>query len=239
MLLTLPIGPLWQQASREKAPGNFLSARLLTCDEDRDVLFGVRYRGYRDTGYAIEGQDGKYKDPYDDLASTLMVGVYLGRQPVGTMRICFWQPGETGKALPCEKVYPIVGDIKAKAKGPIVELSRLAVEQAAGSMARRTAIYAQLVRMGIMTCLAMDVRVTLVASHEKWRHFYERIFGFRLIGGPEPYPPGNEPILLFEQDFLHHNRRAAMRNPFFRITWDEVHQLKADLGNFPGGFNGT
>jgi hypothetical protein len=230
MLLTLPLGPLWQtQGSESRSLAEPIVARIFTCDEDRDHLFAARYRGFRDAGHDIQSPDGRYRDRYDDLPSTLLIGVYAGARPVGTMRVCTWH-SETGGGVPCEEVYTEVAGIKAAAAGPVVELSRLAVEHGAVPMARRTAVYAQLVRMGLLVCFATDVDRTLVAAHAQWRTFYERIFGFRMVAGPEPYPPGNDPVILLHRSFRTGSKRSALRNPFFRITPHDIAELRHALG---------
>lgn len=234
MLLTLPLGQSWDtQRSNTAEP---LQARLLTCNEDRDALFAVRYQGFKDAGYDFDAPDGRYRDRFDDLPSTITVGVYFGRRPVGTLRVCFWRPGMQGPALPCEDVYPEVERVKSAARGPVVELSRMAVVHAAGPLARRTAIYAQLVRMGLLICLARDVHVTLVATHEQQRQFYERVFGFTLLAGPAPYPPGREPIILFGENFRQAKKRSILRNPFFRITEAEIAKVRKEFDNLPPYF---
>jgi hypothetical protein len=49
MLLTLPLGPLWQtQGSESRSLAEPIVARIFTCDEDRDHLFAARYRGFRE-----------------------------------------------------------------------------------------------------------------------------------------------------------------------------------------------
>jgi hypothetical protein len=217
-----------QRADPVHAFDSQLDARLLTPDEDRRALFAVRYHGYRDAGYDIPG-DGQYSDAYDALPTTLVIGVYLARQPVGTMRVSFWSPPGREPALPCENVYASVADIKRRAEGRIVELSRMSVAPSLGEASRRTAVYAQLVRMGLMICFATDVAQTLVATHTKWRHFYQRIFGFSFVAGPGAYPPGNEPIELFALNFRKANKRLAMRNPFFRIVEADVDRLRREL----------
>lgn len=230
MLLTVPLGPLWQtQRSESRSRAEPIVARIFTCDEDRDHLFAARYRGYRDAGIDVQSPDGRFRDVYDEMPSTLLIGVYVGQRPVGTIRVCTWRP-EEGGGVPCEKVYPEVAAIKAEAEGPVVELSRLAVEHAAVPMARRTAVYAQLVRMGLLLCFAMDVDRTLVATHEQWRSFYERIFGFKRIAGPKAYPPGDEPIILLHRSFRRGSKRTALRNPFFRITPHDIAELRHALG---------
>lgn len=230
MLLTMPLGSLWP-GLQKAAAADMLVARLFTADEDRDALFALRLQSFRAAGLDVPADGGLYKDRYDDLATTLIAGVYLGRQPVGTLRICFWKPGAVGLSLPCEAVYPEVDRIKRSANGIVVEIARLAVEPSL-TTTRRTAVYAQVVRLGIMACLASDVAVTLVATHQKSKTFYQRIFGFSLAAGPQPYPPGDEPIILLAQDFRTANKRLAMRNPFFRIKQAEIDELHTELSRW-------
>ena len=203
--------------------------RILDAHDDREPLFALRYRSYKAAGYEMPFRDGLFRDAYDDLRSTLVIGAYESGVPVGTMRVSCWRPGQTGPALPCETVYAEVEAIRATAPGPILEISRVAIEPEKTYAAGKTGVYAALVRTGLIICMATDVAVALIGSHVRWKGFYEKVFGFNLVAGPVAYPPGTNPIVLMSRDFRNADKRVARRNPFFEITDADVMDFRERL----------
>jgi hypothetical protein len=202
-----------------------LSLKLFPVTEARDELLALRYQAYLEAGL-IEPSDAQvYSDRFDELPSTLLIGAFDESGCIGTLRLSFSENGTPDVSLPCESTYPEVAPLK-QADVTIMELGRLALHPSIKNCSYRSTVYGALVRSGVLTCMATDVALTLVTSQLKWRAFYEYICGFKAISEPRLYPPGGVPVVLFSRDFRTADTRRIAQNRFFRISEEEVAELR-------------
>lgn len=227
-------------ATRESAPsvaertdGTVSTVWYAPGGNRRDAL-ALRHRGYVHAGLIEPSPFGIYTDAYDDLPTTLIAGLYRRGSCIATLRLCIYRPGASGAALPCETVYPEAAAIKARATGPVVELSRLSIDPDIANTRYRARLYAATIRAGIAACVALDVKHILVATQTKWRSFYEQVFSFKATGPAQLYPPGNVPVVLFERALDEDAKRRMASNLFFKIEADELRELQAILPGLLG-----
>lgn len=200
-----------------------------SAEDNRREAFALRYRGYVHAGLIEASPFGIYTDPYDDLPSTLIAGLFRRGACIATLRLSFYAPGAQEPVLPCEKVYPEVPGLKSTAQGLMVELSRLAIDPDITNTRYRARLYAAAIRAGISACLAMDAKHLLVATQTKWRSFYEHVLDFKAAGPAQFYPPGDVPVVLLSRDLDEGLKRRVAKNMFFKLDTAELGDLKARL----------
>jgi N-acyl-L-homoserine lactone synthetase len=200
-----------------------------SAQDNRREAFALRYRGYVHGGLIEPSPFGIYTDAYDDLPTTLIAGLFRRGACVSTLRLSFYAPGAQAPVLPCEKVYPEVAALKARAEGLMVELSRLAIDPEITNTRYRARLYAATIRAGISACLALDAKHLLIATQTKWRTFYQRVLDFKVAAPAQFYPPGDVPVVLFSRELDENLKRRVAKNIFFKLDPAELEDLKIRL----------
>ena len=212
----------------DSEPGSRVTVRWFSSGEgDRRDALALRYRAYHTSGYIETSRWGIYTDPYDDVPSTVIAGLFRHGACIATLRLCFYHPGAAGPALPCETVYPEVEAIKAGATGTVVELSRLAMDPSITNTRYRARLYAAAVRTAVIACAAFDAQQLLVATLLKSRQFYEHVLGFEVAAPPRHYPPGEFQIILLSRHLNADARQRLMNNIFFKFDEQEIADVRA------------
>ncbi len=204
--------------------------RVAATDTARQDAFALRYRAYRSLGYVEENPDATFADKNDALDSTVIFGAYQDDVCIGTLRVSFSLAHQDHSTLPCAPYYPEVKELKGSALGPIVEMSRLAIDPDFTSTSFRTTLFAALVRAGFLAAQAAEVSTILIATKPEFSRFYQYMLGFKVVGQPAAYPPGDHKIVLLAGSFSQAELRQSAQNAFFKITADEIASMKAALG---------
>lgn len=219
-----------QPAALAAFRGGAFDLRLLTGAAERRACFALRLRAYAKYLLAAEmPPDGEYKDRFDDLPTTLLIGAYDGERLVGSMRLCFSRPWEDLSSLPCAAYYPDLVPVKSQGHGALMEVSRVAIDPAITNTSFRTTLYASLVRVGLIAAEAGDVSTILIATPAESEKFYRYMLGFQRIGEPAAYPPGDFRISLLGGAMAQARQRQGIQNSFFRISAEEVVRMRAAL----------
>ena len=71
---------------------------------------------------------------------------------------------------------------------------------------------------------------SLIATKPEFSRFYQYMLGFKVVGQPAAYPPGDHKIVLLAGSFSQAELRQSAQNAFFKITADEIASMKAALG---------
>ena len=207
--------------------------RVVSSQAERADAFALRYRAYRELGYIEESADTSFADKNDALDSTVIFAAYQDNVCIGTLRVSFSHAGEAHHdvpTLPCAPYYPEVADLKRAALGSLVEMSRLAIDPAFTSTSFRTTLFAALVRAGFLAAQAAEVSTILIATKPEFARFYQYMLGFKVVGQPAAYPPGDHRIVLLAGSFSQAELRQSAQNAFFKITPEEIASMKAALG---------
>lgn len=211
--------------------GNTKSFELRILDGETEVREALRLRGraYKAIGYDIDPADGEYTDRFDTLPTTVLLGAYDHDRLVGCVRLCFAQPHHPLSTLPCAPYYPALKDIHRQQAHGLVEISRLSIDPSVSNVSYRTTLYAFLVRASLTAALAAGVSMLLVATRPDWVRFYHYMLGFRQIGEPALYPPGDFKITLLGGSLEQARTRQRLQNRFFKITPEEVASMKGAI----------
>lgn len=203
--------------------------RIVTSDTERRDVFRLRLRAYQEF-IGDEASDlTEYRDEFDDLQTTVLMGAYDGDKLVGAMRLCFSRPWDALATIPCAPYYPDLLQIKRTARGSLMEVSRFSIEPDLSNTSYRTTLYASLVRASLMAAQAANVAMILIATRPDWVRFYKYMLGFELIGQPALYPPGDVKIALLGGSLAQAEMRQRLQNKFFRIAPDEILSMRRAL----------
>ena len=205
--------------------------RLITTKEERHAVFVLRRRAYAEyIEQDASPPDGEYRDAFDDLATTILLGAFDEGRLVGAMRLCFSGVWDCLSTLPCAEYYPALVPIKRAAAGSLMEVSRFSIDPDISNTSYRTTLYASLVRASLMAAEAADVARILIGTQPEWVRFYKYMLGFDLIGEPAIYPPGDIRIALLGGSLAQARLRQRLQNKFFRISDDEIESMRRILG---------
>lgn len=230
----IKFNPTQSQKLRGNA-GKRFALKFLVSAADRDASFRLRFAAYRDVlGADADDIGGRYRDAFDDLPTTVTIGAYDGDRLVGTMRLCLSRPWEDLSTLPCAAHYPALADVKRKAGGALMEVSRLSIDPGLANTSYRTTLYATLVRASLLAAEAAGVTTILIAMRPQLVRFYQYMLGFDIVGEPAFYPPGNFKIWLLAGSIGQARTRQRLQNAFFRITPDEIESFRAQLARWIG-----
>ncbi|PPD00612.1 MAG: autoinducer synthase [Hyphomicrobium sp.] len=203
---------------------------VLTGEHHRDDAYALRYRAYHASGILEDDPSGQFQDRADQFSSTAIVIAYDKGKCVGTVRICFSHPWLPLTTLPCAPYYPALKDVKRSAAGALVEVGRMAIDPDITNTSYRTTLYAALVRAGFIAAQAGGASHVLVTTKESGVGFYKAMLGFKVVGEPGRYPPGDIPITLLVGTIGEAQLKQRAQNAFFRITLDEIGSMRAALG---------
>ena len=206
--------------------GQPFELRLLKSEDDVADAMRLRYRAYSSMGYGVERDDGEYRDAFDALASTILLGAYDGGRLVGCVRLCLCQPWQSLATLPCGAYYPALKDVKASVRGSLIEISRLSIEPQLNNTSYRTTLYGFMVRAAYTAARAAGASMILIATRPDWVRFYKYMLAFEQIGEPEFYPPGDFKITLLGGRLEVANARQRLQNRFFAISDQEVADMR-------------
>jgi hypothetical protein len=191
-----------------------ISVGAMTSSADREECLRIRYRAYHSLGVLPESADGRFADRFDELGSTLMLGVRHERGLVATMRLCFSRDGGDGENLPCFDVFPEMGGLRRDVGGVIVELSRLAIDPSVTNTSYKSTLYAAMIRYSFSHLTTEGVSLALIGAQQKSLPFYKHVMGFVAVGAAQFYPPGELPITLTALHWKH-APKGGLQNRFF------------------------
>ena len=203
--------------------------KVLTHGSDRDEVFALRYRAYRDAWCIPLDATERYSDRYDDLKSTVLLAAYDAGVCIGALRVNFSHPSQSCSTMPCAGVYPAVAGVKSATPGRMVEMSRLSIDPTITNTSYRTTLYASLLRAGFMAAQAANVSMILIATKPDWIRFYQYMLGFKTIGEPATYPPCTEPVALLGATFGETQKHQRAQNAFFKILPEEIASMRCAL----------
>jgi hypothetical protein len=213
----------------QDVPAPNVAVRWYASNESKRELLSLRHEAYHRAGLIKESPWGIFADTYDELPTTITAGLFRGGHCLSTLRLGYFRVGSEGPSLPCENVYPEIAAIKAQAQGPIVELSRLAMDPAITNTRYRARLYAATIRAAILACLATDAKQLLVATQLKWRKFYEHVLGFEVVASPQFYPPGDVPVVLLSHPVDCALEERIKKNAFFKTDDGELGAVRAQV----------
>lgn len=195
--------------------------REASTPQELDQIFRLRYDAYRRED-AIEPDSSKrFRDWYDELDNCWNFGIYMHSSLVSAIR--FHVISKSSRKGPALDVFPdIVGPMIEKGM-TVVDPTRLVVSEEASRQYRELPYVT--VRIACMASEYFGAKYCLATVRVEHMAFYKRIFGFKTISEPRPYPTLKKPICLMTGDMGEIRDRVAVRYPLFMSSFTERRML--------------
>ncbi len=195
--------------------------RVASNSEEREALFKLRYNSYRRENTIAENPKGSFSDDYDQMENCWLFGVYLDERLVSSIRFHIISP-EMPKG-PAYDVFPDIVRPMIAAGQTIVDPTRLVVDR------KMTELYPELpyvtIRSAFMAAEYFEAEYMLATVRKEHQSFYKRLFGFKEICPPRPYPMLLKPISLLAANMPLQRDKVVSKYPVFLSSFTERRML--------------
>ncbi len=195
--------------------------RVASSASDREHLFKLRYQCYRRENTILENAEGRFTDDYDRMDNCWLFGVHLNGRLVSSIRFHIISP-EAPKG-PAFDVFPDIVPPMVAAGKTIVDPTRLVVDRP------MTELYPELpyvtIRAAFMAAEYFDAEFMLATVRQEHQAFYKRLFGFKELCEPRPYPMLLKPISLLAANMPLQRDDVVGKFPIFLSSYTERRML--------------
>lgn len=191
--------------------------RVARTENDRDAIFGLRYRGYLLDGGIGPNERERFQDSWDDVDNATVMGMYFGDRLASSVR--FHLNNAPGARLPAMETF---GDVLSPylASGKlIIDPTRFVIEPDFARMGPDMPFLTlRMISMAAEHFGADYVLATVRAEHVV---MYRRVIGHQAISEPRAYPMLARKIVCMIVDIETLRATAYSRHPFLQSTPDE------------------
>ena len=191
--------------------------RVARTAEDRDAIFGLRYRGYLLDGGIEPNERKRFQDAWDDVDNAVVMGMYFGDRLASSVR--FHMNDRPGARIPAMDTF---GDVLAPylATGDlIIDPTRFVIEPEFARMGPDLPFLTlRMIAMAAEYFHAAHVLATMRAEHVV---MYRRVIGHKPISEPRTYPMLARKIVCMIANIDTLRATAYERHPFLRSTEEE------------------
>lgn len=191
--------------------------RVARTAEDRDAIFGLRYRGYLLDGGIGPNESERFQDPWDDAPNAVIAGMYFGGRLASSVR--FHMNDTPTARMPAMDTFP-------DALAPYLASGKLIVDPT------RFVIEPDFARMGPDLPFLTLRMISMAAEHFKADYIlatvraehvvmYRRVIGHKAISEPRVYPMLARKIVCMIADIDTMRATAYTRHPFLQSTPEE------------------
>lgn len=216
-------GILSRQPFAERLNGYLQDAdyRVASSKEDRDVLYQLRYKAYRRENTILENAEERFSDDYDLMDNCWLFGVHLNGRLASSIRFHIISP-DAPKG-PAYDVFPDIVRPMISAGQTIVDPTRLVVDRP------MTELYPELpyvtIRAAFMAAEYFNAEYMLATVRQEHQAFYKKLFGFKALCEPRPYPSLLKPISLLAANMPLQRDSVVDKFPIFLSSFTERRML--------------
>jgi hypothetical protein len=198
-----------------------VTARVARSYTERDAIFKLRYQCYLRAGLVSQNSFLRYLEPEDHVANASLMGLYLGRRLIGSLRLQIGNassPYFSSLDLFSHVLEPLLRSDKT-----IVDMSRVATE---GELARQYVWMPYLIlRSWLMA--AEHFRADYISAAMRPQHliFYRRLLDSDMHSEIRTPPDDPKTLGLLTVNFASSAKRLYENLPFLRSTPFERQQL--------------
>jgi N-acyl-L-homoserine lactone synthetase len=212
---------LASEADRGDAALARIDYRRATTDEDRELIYRLRYRAYLQEGAIEPNASGMTFDQFDEAPNNWIFGIYVDGTLASSIRVSVACPKYP--LSPSTNVFPdLLGPEVEKGK-VIVDPTRFVADPV------RQKGFPELpyltVRLGYVACGHFDADIGLATVRAEHQAFYRRVFLQKTLASPRAFPGLVKPVCLMAADYAVVRDRIFQRYPYFRSTEAERHTL--------------
>lgn len=207
----------------EKLAGYLQDAdyRIAATTSERNRIFQLRYRCYLRESAILPNLRERFEDTYDRMDNCWLFGIHMDGELVSSIRFHVTSPqAPYGPAL---DVFPDVVRPMIEKGLTVIDPTRLVVDTEAAKHYPELAYVTM--RVACMASEYFEAAYCLATVRAEHQAFYRRIFGFRKMCEPRPYPTLLKPISLLAGDMALVRDVVAERYPIFVSSFTERRML--------------
>ncbi len=198
-----------------------IDCRLVKSDEQLEAIFRLRYQAYMRDGGILANSCGTFSDPYDERGKVYLFGLYIDDELASSIRIHVVAKGHP--ECPSLEAFPDILQPEIDAGNVMIDSTRFVTDERLARI-HRALPYATL-RLSGMAAGYFKADYILAAIRAEHQAFYRRVFRYRLVCEPRPYPLLAKPICLMMAHYPRFREEVHRRYPFFRSTFTERQML--------------
>jgi hypothetical protein len=195
--------------------------RRAMTDEDREVIYRLRYRAYLQEG-AIEPNPSQMTyDAFDEVPNSWIFGIYIDGTLASSIRVSI--ASQQYPKSPSTNVFPDILDPEVAKGKMIVDPTRFVADPV------RQKGFPELpyltVRLGYVACGHFNADIGLATVRAEHQAFYRRVFLQKTLASPRAFPGLIKPVCLMAAQYPVVRDRIFQRYPYFRSTEEERQKL--------------
>lgn len=191
-----------------------VECRRADSEEEREAIYRLRYSAYRAENAIAAERSRTFSDAFDGMANEWTFGLYTDGKLVSSIRIHVASPEHPES--PALEVFSDHLKRDIDAGRTIIDPTRFVTDRAAAK--RLPELPYATVRLGFAAVQHFSADIALATVRAEHQAFYRRLFGFRPVSLPRPYPTLNKPIILMENRDRSKLIELTYRYPFLAST---------------------
>jgi hypothetical protein len=195
--------------------------RPIETREEKDQLYLMRYRAYRQGGLIPPSESERMRDPYDDSPNAWTFGIYVDGELCSALRLHVLTP-EWRMSYATE----LFGDIlhpRLDQGEVFIDPARFVADP---EKAQRFPELPYLtVRLAYLACEYFNADTGLALVRAEHQSFYRRVFLNEIIAEPRSFPNVTKKVALMASDFRTVREKVMTRFPIMRSSAFERRML--------------
>jgi hypothetical protein len=195
--------------------------RRIETPEDKDRLYSIRYKAYRQGGLIPPSESERYSDRYDDAPDALTFGVYVDGELCSSIRL---------HVLTSERRMSYTAELFGDVLHPRLDRGEVFVDPARfvadpEKAQRFLELPYVTVRLVFLACEYFNADTGLALVRPDHQAFYRRVFLNETIAEPRPFPNALAKVALMASNFRNVRERVLTRFPIMRSSAFERRML--------------
>lgn len=191
-----------------------LDYRRADTEDEREAIFRLRYDCYLGENAILPNFERRFTDPFDEKDNTWLFGVYLEGRLVASMRIVV--ATQEFPELPAMWSFGAELAPELEAGKILIDPTRFVVDKDVSRFHPHLAYMTA--RIGWIAGEYFQADAILATVRREHEAFYRRVFNYKLVRDPRPYPTLLKPLNLMTLDYFAERERVNRRYPFFRSS---------------------
>jgi hypothetical protein len=195
--------------------------RRIETPEEKDRLYLIRYKAYRQGGLIPPSESERYSDRYDDAPDALTFGVYVDGELCSSIRL---------HVLTAERRMSYTTELFGDVLNPRLDKGEVFIDPARfvadpEKAQRFPELPYMTVRLVFLACEYFNADTGLALVRAAHQGFYRRVFLNETIAEPRPFPNALARVALMASDFRKVREPVMARFPIMRSSAFERRML--------------
>jgi hypothetical protein len=198
-----------------------LSYRLAESEEDKEIIYKLRYRAYLNEGAIEPNREGTVTDRFDDMPNSWIFGIYIENILTSSIRITVASP--ENPTSPSVEVFPDLLRPKLAEGQVIIDPTRFVADP--DRQKRFPELPYMTLRLAYVATSYFDADIGIATVRAEHQAFYRRFFMHRTWAPPRQFPGLLKPVGLMAVDDPVVRDRVYARYPYLTSTPAERRML--------------